>query len=105
MKINFKKITNSLNFQTTSDFESDRPRRAWKTIIIIFVIFAALAFAVDGYIVWKALHVLSEKIVLEEQAAISVNKTSLSAVVEKIKTRERQFKKEPDDIIIADPSL
>lgn len=104
MKINFKKITNSFNFQTTADFKSDRPRRAWKAIIIISVIFAVFVFAVDGYIVWKALHVLDEKIVLEEQTAVGVNKTSLSAVVEKIKTRDWQFKKE-SDMIIADPSL
>lgn len=104
MKINFKKITNSFNFRTTSDFKSDCPRRTWKTIIIVSVIFAALAFAVDGYIVWKSLHILSEKIVLEGQTAVSVNKPSLSDAVEKIKTRERQLKKE-FDTVIADPSL
>ena len=105
MKIDFKKIIRYLNPSNVDNLEAINPYRDWKAAVIFSAISLIIILLADGYILWKSLHVISENIVLEEQAAITaVNRASLSKAVETIKAKEEQFKK-PFEMIIADPSL
>ena len=105
MKINFKKTLRYINPRNVDDLEAINPYRDWKAAVIFSGIFLIAIFLMDGYVLWKSLHVINENIILEEQAAITaVNRASLSKAIEAIKAKEEQFKK-PFEMIIADPSL
>ena len=105
MKINLKKTLRYINPRNVDDLEEINPYRDWKAAVIFSGIFLIAIFLMDGYVLWKSLHVINENIILEEQAAITaVNRASLSKAVETIKAKEEQFKK-PFDEKIPDPSL
>ena len=105
MKIDFKKTLRYLNPSSVDNLGAINPYRDWKVSVIFFGIFLIAILLMDGYVLWKSLHVINENIVLEEQAAITaVNRASLSKAIEVIKAKEEQFKK-PFEMIIADPSL
>ena len=105
MKIDLKKTLRYLNPSNVDNLGAINPYRDWKVSVIFFGIFLIAILLMDGYVLWKSLHVINENIVLEEQAAITaVNRASLSKAIEAIKAKEEQFKK-PFEMIIADPSL
>ena len=105
MKIDLKKTLRYLNPSNVDNLGAINPYRDWKVAVIFSAISLIIILSADGYVLWKSLHVISENIVLEEQAAITaVNRASLSKAVETIKAKEEQFKK-PFDEKIADPSL
>ena len=105
MKIDFKKTLRYLNPSSVDNLGAINPYRDWKAAVIFSGIFLIAIFLMDGYVLWKSLHVINENIVLEGQVAITVvNRESLSKAIEAIKAKEEQFKK-PFEMIIADPSL
>ena len=105
MKIDFKKTLRYLNPSSVDNSGAINPYRDWKVSVIFFTIFLIIVLLVDGYVLWRGLHVINENIVLEGQVAITVvNRESLSKAIEAIKAKEEQFKK-TFYAKIADPSL
>lgn len=104
-KIDFKSIIMYLNPSRVDNLDGLNPYRDWKAIVFFFAVALFLMLSGGGYVFWKNLRSINEKIVLDEPSSPSmINRAVLSNAVELIRVREERFKKSLD-IVIQDPSL
>lgn len=104
-KIDFRNIIRYLNPSSVDNLDELNPYRDWKVIFIFSVISLFLALLGGGYVFWKSLRVMDEKIILDEQSStITINRTSLSNAIEIMKAKESRFKKSLE-VVARDPSL
>lgn len=104
-KIDFKSIIRYLNPSRVDNLDGLNPYRDWKAIVIFFTATLFLVLFGGGYVFWKNLRAINEKIILDEQPLPSmINRVTLSNAIEAIRVREGQFKKSLD-VVVQDPSL
>ena len=104
-KIDFRSIIRYLNPSSVDNLDGLNPYRDWMVMIIFSAIALFALFSAGGYVFWKSLTVMDEKVMLDEQTSVIViNRASVSNAAGMIKAKEDRFKKSLD-VIVQDPSL
>ncbi len=79
--------------------------RDWKLILGGFAFFLLIIFSIDGYTFWKYQRELSQQMVEEETKFMTVNRTTLQNVIDRLNIKERKFNENIIVPKINDPSL